>query len=85
MGLYDIPIIVEKLYDSMVNIPDPKDWPDYIGGNRLVGDRLYSFYAGLQLGMQLSEACRPEELPPPQCDNCNFGPVEQPEGGTGIA
>lgn len=30
--MYDIPMVVEKLYDSMVNIPDPKDWPDYIGG-----------------------------------------------------
>ncbi len=84
--MYDIPIVVEKLYySSMVNIPDPKDWPDYIGGNRSVGEKLYSFYAGLQLGMQLSEACRPKELTPVEGDNGNFRTVEQPEGGAGIA
>ena len=63
--MYDIPMVVEELYfSSMVNIPDPKDCPDYIGGNRALGEKLYSFYAGLQLGMQLSEACRPKGANP---------------------
>ncbi len=58
--MVDIPQVVEGLYNSMVMIPDQKDWPDYLGGNVLVAHDLYSFYFGLRAGFQLSGALREE-------------------------
>lgn len=84
--MYDIPEIVDDLYYQMVSIPDPKNWPDYIGGNQRVGENLYSFYAGLKLGIQLSDFCRQAlGLTPVQSDDGDLGAVEHPEGGAGIA
>ena len=54
----DIPQIVEDLYEQLVIIPDQKDWPDYLGGNPAVAQKLYSFYYGLRAGYQLAGALR---------------------------
>lgn len=84
--MYDIPEIVDDLYYQMVSIPDQKDWPEYIGSSRSAGEKLCSFYAGLKLGIQLSDLCRRElGLSLPQGDDGNLGAVEHPEGGAGIA
>jgi len=60
----DIPQVVEDLYNSVVMIPDQKDWPDYLRGNTESVHRLYSFYYGLRTGFQLSGALREEEFKP---------------------
>ncbi len=39
----EIPQIVEDLYNQLVMIPDEKDWPEYLGGNPAVANKLYSF------------------------------------------
>lgn len=84
--MFDIPEIVDALYYQLVTIPPQKDWPEYIGDSRSAGERLYSFYAGLKLGIQLSDLCRRElESAPAQGDDSDFRPVEHPEGGAGIA
>jgi len=56
----DIPQVVEDLYNSIVMIPDQKDWPAYLGGNPIVAHDLYSFYYGLRAGFQLSDALKEE-------------------------
>lgn len=58
--MVDIPQVVEDLYNSIVMIPDQKDWPDYLGGDPGVARNLYSFYFGLRAGFQLSGALREE-------------------------
>jgi len=60
----DIPRIVEDLYNSIVIIPDKKDWPNYLCGNDLVAHDLYSFYYGLQAGFELSNALREKDFIP---------------------
>lgn len=60
----EIPQIVEDLYNQLVIIPDPKDWPDYLGGTPRVARDLYSFYYGLRAGFQLSAALREETFTP---------------------
>lgn len=60
----EIPQIVEDLFNSLVIIPDEKDWPDYLGGNTLVAHDLYSFYYGLQAGFKLSNALREKDFNP---------------------
>ena len=52
----DIPQIVEDLYYEAVQIPAPEEWPDYLGWDPLAVRSLYSFYYGLRMGFQLSEA-----------------------------
>ena len=54
---HDIPIIVEELYRYFVTEPSPCFWPDYLKEEPIHGHGLWSFYQGLQLGMQLSAAC----------------------------
>ncbi len=54
----DIPEVVEQLYYNWVTIPDPEDWAEYIGKNPVLAQGLYSFYQGLCLGMNLSDARR---------------------------
>lgn len=54
----EIPCVIEQLYFSWVMPPDPKQWPDYLRGDTVRGYGLYAFYQGLQLGMELSAACR---------------------------
>lgn len=56
--MYEIPEVVEQLYYNWVSIPDPEKWPEYLGKNAALGQKLYSFYQGLCLGMDLSEARR---------------------------
>ena len=58
--LSNIPQIVEDLYFQQVIIPDEKDWPDYLRGDPAVIRGLYSFYYGLRMGSQISEALREE-------------------------
>lgn len=60
----DIPQVVEDLYNYLVMIPDQKDWPDYLGGNPALIRELYSFYYGLRIGAQISNALREEPFIP---------------------
>ena len=60
----EIPQIVEDLYNDLVTIPDEEDWPDYLNNNVLVANRLYSFYYGLRVGFQLSNALQEENVIP---------------------
>lgn len=60
----DIPEVVEQLYYHWVTVPKPEEWPDYICGNPLLAQGLYSFYGGLRLGLDLSGACHTRELLP---------------------
>lgn len=50
--------IVEDLYFQQVSIPDEKDWPNYLRGDPAVIRGLYSFYYGLRMGSQISDALR---------------------------
>lgn len=54
----EIPQIVEDLYFSPVKIPDEKDWPKYLRGDPAVIRSMYSFYYGLLMGSQISDALR---------------------------
>ncbi len=54
----EIPQIVEDLYFQQVSIPDEKDWPNYLRGDPAVIRGLYSFYYGLRMGSQISDALR---------------------------
>ena len=51
-----IPIIVEMLYKYFVTQPDPSFWPDHLNADPVHGHGLWSFYQGLQLGIQLMDA-----------------------------
>lgn len=62
--MIEIPQIVEDFFNSVVIIPDEKDWPEYLGGNTLVAHDLYSFYYGLRAGFQLSNALREKDFNP---------------------
>ncbi len=52
-----IPMSVEQLYHYVVTEPDPAFWPDHLKKLPIKGHGLWSFYQGLQLGMQLTDAC----------------------------
>lgn len=52
-----IPTIVEHLYHYFVTEPNPDFWPDYLRHNPMQGHALWSFYQGLKLGIQLTNAC----------------------------
>ena len=52
-----IPAIVEELYRYFVTDPNPDFWPNYFRGDPVKGHGLWAFYQGLQLGMQLTDAC----------------------------
>lgn len=52
-----IPVIVETLYKYFVTQPDPSFWPDYLQKEPVQGHGLWSFYQGLCLGIQLTDAC----------------------------
>lgn len=54
----DIPEVIEQLYYNWVTIPDPEKWSEHISTNPILAQGLYSFYQGLCLGMNLSEARR---------------------------
>lgn len=59
----DIPKIAEDLFNALVTIPAPEEWPDYIS-SPLVAHDLYSFYYGLKIGFQLSSAVRERDFNP---------------------
>lgn len=52
-----IPVIVEQLYRCFVTEPDPRFWPEYLRDLPVKGHGLWSFYQGLCLGIQLTDAC----------------------------
>ena len=52
----EIPLVVDALYRYFVPEPNPRFWPDYIR-DPVQGHGLWSFYQGLRLGIQLSDAC----------------------------
>lgn len=52
----EIPMIVEMLYRYFVTQPDPDFWPDYFKKDPVQGHGLWSFYQGLRLGVQLTDA-----------------------------
>lgn len=54
---HDIPIIIENLYHYFVTEPNPEFWPERFHDDPITGHGLWSFYQGLQLGMQLTGAC----------------------------
>lgn len=60
---YDIPQIVEDLYNQVV-IPDQKDWPAYLAGDAQIARSLYTFYFGLRAGYQLANALRDNSFNP---------------------
>ena len=53
----EIPAIVEALYRYFVTAPEPIFWPDYLKKDAVQGHGLWSFYQGLRLGIQISDAC----------------------------
>lgn len=52
-----IPTIIEDLYIALVGEPQPFLWPDYLRKSPIRGHGLWSFYQGLQIGIQLAAAC----------------------------
>ena len=52
----EIPNIVDELYRYFVTQPDPRLWPDHLQSSPIQGHGLWSFYQGLRLGMQLTDA-----------------------------
>lgn len=54
----EIPQNVKDLSVSSVKIPDEKDWQEYLRGDPAVIRSLYSFYYGLRMGSQISDALR---------------------------
>ena len=52
-----IPFIVDILYQYLSSPPDPRFWPDHLQDNPVNAHGLYSFYQGLQLGLQLACSC----------------------------
>lgn len=53
---FEIPVVVEQLYRCFVTEPDPEFWPDYLKKDPVRGHGLWSFYQGLRLGVQLTDA-----------------------------
>jgi hypothetical protein len=54
---HPIPNIVESLYPYFVTEPNPQLWPEYLKKGPIQGHGMWSFYQGLQLGLQLASAC----------------------------
>lgn len=52
-----IPFIIETLYPYFVPEPIPEYWPDHLRGDPIRAHGLWAFYQGLQLGLQLADAC----------------------------
>ena len=53
----EIPMVVELLYGYFVTAPNPDFWPEYLRKDPVRGHGLWSFYQGVQLGVQLADAC----------------------------
>ena len=54
---HQIPIIIEQLYAYFVTEPNPDFWPEDLRESPVKGHGLWSFYQGLRLGLQVSNAC----------------------------
>lgn len=54
---YEIPVLVEELYYEFSHDPLPETWPRGFEDNPIQGHGMWSFYQGLQLGLQLSAIC----------------------------
>lgn len=52
-----IPTVISEPYQSFVTDPNPKFWPEYIRDDPVAAHGLWSFYQGLRLGLQVSQAC----------------------------
>lgn len=52
-----IPMIVEQLYHCFVTNPNPDFWPEYLQNDPVKAHGLWAFYQGLQVGVQLANAC----------------------------
>lgn len=52
----EIPVIIRDLYTYFTVAPNPEFWPDYLQNDPVKGHGLYSFYMGLQLGLQIAAA-----------------------------
>ena len=53
----EIPIVVEELYNYFSHESTPDKWPRGLEDNPVQGHGLWSFYQGLRLGIQISDAC----------------------------
>ena len=53
----EIPIIVEIIYRGIVPGPNPEFWPEHLKGDPLLAHSMWTFYKGLQMGLQLGAAC----------------------------
>ena len=53
----EIPLIVELIYRAMVPGPNPDFWPEGLKDDPLTGHSMWTFYRGLQLGIQLILEC----------------------------
>lgn len=53
-----IPELIDELYRHFVPFQHPEVWPEYIAHDPIQAHGMYSFYQGLLLGFQLSDACR---------------------------
>lgn len=53
----EIPLVIEILYRYFVTEPSPDFWPDYFRSDPVGGHGLWSFYQGIRLGVQLTDAC----------------------------
>ena len=52
----EIPMIVDVLSRYFATQPDPYFWPDRLKKDPIQGHGLWSFYQGLRLGVQLTDA-----------------------------
>lgn len=52
----DIPGIIRELYSYFIVPPNPELWPEHLRSNPTQGHGLYSFYTGLQIGLQIAAA-----------------------------
>ena len=53
----EIPYIVELIYRSMIPGPNPDFWPDYLKSDPMTAHSMWTFYRGLQMGIQLTLNC----------------------------
>ncbi len=62
---------------------DPRQWPEYLRQDPVRGYGLYCFYQGIAWASSWRRSAG--SLSPVQRHHRHFRPVEQPEGGTGVA
>ena len=54
---HEIPMLVEDLYNHYSHELVPDSWVGGFEENPVQGHGLWSFYQGLRLGLQLTDAC----------------------------